>query len=471
MRESAASRSRSTLRELYRRVPSSSSTTTGSNRGSSVRVRESLSNRYSRRLDSDLERLGPRRVDTPRPRPSGPSGRTEPRRGAGPEGSPRRTGERTARPPSSAAHRYAGRNSTPTRVARPTDRPRTIERRVSGVASGPRLGPTRRTISPTLSSANRRLYTPRTSYYSPRRYYRGYLGWQNHYNSLAFSFGYCPPGFRWGLYSYPFYFGARWPSFYWGYRRNFGFFWNSNYAWCGPANYWPATYYCPTVYVSHRYVDDGFGYDYVDDFTTTSYYGGSSVTVLESDSAGSGDETISAGDPLTPRAASPSSLAEHHVALGDFYFREERFQEAAESYLRALAYAPDDAAIHFVLADALFAIGDYHYAAFMIGKGLRLDPELATAEADKREFYENVERFEEHVATLRRYTTDKPYDAAAHLVLGYNLRFSVQPEEAQKVFQRVLEIDPANESAQLFLEALRAPPKAAAPVKKIATAF
>ena len=106
----------------------------------------------------------------------------------------------------------------------------------------------------------------------------------------------------------------------------------------------------------------------------------------------------------------------------------------------------------------------------MINKGLRLEPELASAETDKREFYDNVERFEEHLATIRRYTVDKPYDAAAHLVLGYNLKFSNQPEEAIKVFERVLEIDPTNEPAQLFLDALAAKTPATSTKKKVATA-
>ena len=79
--------------------------------------------------------------------------------------------------------------------------------------------------------------------------------------------------------------------------------------------------------------------------------------------------------------ATPAKLAEKHVSLGDFYFKEGRFQEASESYLRALAYAPEDASIHFVLADALFATGDYHYAAFLISEGLRLDANLAAAVA------------------------------------------------------------------------------------------
>jgi tetratricopeptide (TPR) repeat protein len=158
-----------------------------------------------------------------------------------------------------------------------------------------------------------------------------------------------------------------------------------------------------------------------------------------------------------PAPASARSLAEKHVRLGDLYFSEARYKEASENYLRALTYAPEDASIHFVLADTLFALGDYHYAAFLIGRALVHDPEFARVEADKRRYYLDRSLFEKQLATLRNYLADKPYDAAAHLVLGYNLKFSADPEGAKVEFRRVLEIDPHQEAAKLFLAALEAP--------------
>ena len=41
-------------------------------------------------------------------------------------------------------------------------------------------------------------------------------------------------------------------------------------------------------------------------------------------------------------------------------------------------------------------------------------------------------------------------------MLGYNLRFSKQNAEAGKAFERVLEIEPSNEPAKVFLDALAA---------------
>ena len=57
-------------------------------------------------------------------------------------------------------------------------------------------------------------------------------------------------------------------------------------------------------------------------------------------------------------------------ALSRNELQEGRYADAAESYMRALTYAPADGSIHFLVADALFAQGDYHYAAYMITKAL-----------------------------------------------------------------------------------------------------
>ena len=119
--------------------------------------------------------------------------------------------------------------------------------------------------------------------------------------------------------------------------------------------------------------------------------------------------------------------------------------------------------MHLLLADAAFAPGDYHFAAFLIGEAVRLDPSLATADTDKRLFYGDPKLFETQMQGLDDYLASKPYDALAHLVRGYNLRFSGQPAGAVTAFRRVLEIAPDNRTAATFLSVL-APVDSAEPV-------
>jgi tetratricopeptide (TPR) repeat protein len=151
---------------------------------------------------------------------------------------------------------------------------------------------------------------------------------------------------------------------------------------------------------------------------------------------------------------SEANLAAKYVELGDYYFKTGRFRDAAEAYGKARHYAPDDPALHFVLADAVFALGDYHYAAFLIAEAVRLDPTIVTAVTEKRRFYGDARAFDDQMQALERYLEGKPYDAQAQLVLGYNLRFSDRPAAATAAFLRVVEIDPDNRAAVTFLKDL-----------------
>ncbi|MHC4079527.1 MAG: tetratricopeptide repeat protein [Planctomycetota bacterium] len=231
--------------------------------------------------------------------------------------------------------------------------------------------------------------------------------------------------------------------------------------WCGFGYYGG---YCSDYWYHHyRYHPYRFLHWWCPDY----YYYRVPIFVYPPDSVVSYDETEleprdeehRSAKPLEREVPTIESIIANHVKLGDFYFREGKYDKAAESYLRALAYAPEDASIHFILADALFGMGDYHYAAFIIRKALRLDPEMAKAKADKREFYKDPKEFEKQLETLRKYIGEKPYDSAAHLVLGYNLYFSGKPGLAKEAFAQVLKISPDDQAAQLFLGAMEKPAK------------
>ena len=150
-------------------------------------------------------------------------------------------------------------------------------------------------------------------------------------------------------------------------------------------------------------------------------------------------------------------MAQKYVELGDFYFRGGRYDEAADAYARARTYAPADAGVHLVLADASFATGDYHFAAFLIKEALRLDPALAAVKFDKRTLYGDAKQFEAQMLELDRYLAEHPFDAMAHLVQGYNLLFSDRALSSVASFRRVLEISPGDAAAERFLVALETP--------------
>lgn len=234
-----------------------------------------------------------------------------------------------------------------------------------------------------------------------------------------------------------------------------GNYWNSCYRnryWSSfsipnalPSSYWwyPTTSYCPTylsvpssVVAEEEFVPIDEGYSIVDTARSAGSVGADS------------------GAPMPAPASTPTALAAQYIELGDFYFKNDRFDAAAEAYAKARNHVPDDASIHFVLADAVFANGDYHYAAFLIAEAIRLDPAMVTADVDKRTFYSDKSLFETQLEALQTYCNDKPYDAWAQLVLAYNLRYSDRPTRSVAAFRRVLELDDGNPTARTFLAEL-----------------
>jgi hypothetical protein len=279
----------------------------------------------------------------------------------------------------------------------------------------------------------------------------GYNNWGfNNWGINNWGIGNC--GFGWGYDPFFWTFNAISPfrafqTNYWNacYRNAYWSSWSIPNAL--PSSYWwyPSSAYCPT-------------YLYVPSSVVAAAPEEEIVLVSAPAAPSIVDRARTEDDPAAAKAdlgkSTPEALAEQYVELGDFYFNNDRFDAASEAYAKARNHAPEDASVHLVLADAVFANGDYHYAAFLIAEAVRLDRAIVTADVDKRDFYSDAKVFESQQEALKSYCTEKPYDAWAQLVLGYNQRFSDHAAESVLAFRRVLELDSDNPTAQAFLNDL-----------------
>jgi hypothetical protein len=225
--------------------------------------------------------------------------------------------------------------------------------------------------------------------------------------------------------------------FYWGW-----------YAWCSPYFVYP--WYWGWYYP--RY----YGPVYYDD--------GPVVVINRTEVIGEGAVDYGASEfrndgPSTPdERSSLTTAAERYLHLGDRAFREGRYGDAVHFYAKAVEFSPDEGVLYLVLADALFATGDYHYAAFTIRKALALDPSLLDSVVDKRGFYGNPAEFDRQLVVLEMYVRDHPTDTDARLVLALNYLFGSRANSAADVLESPYsERLRGDDAAALILEAARRP--------------
>ena len=244
-----------------------------------------------------------------------------------------------------------------------------------------------------------------------------------------------------------------WNSWGWGYRGGYYNGWNgwwNNCCWdswwwcwwgCYQSCYYPYWYqfyrpYCysyPSYYstVIYRTVYE----DVVEETTYVEQPPAEEVsyTVLEP----VGEAVLAGGGSEFPAAADQSPLsaaAERYLTLGDRSFREGRYADAVQFYAKAVDFAPDQGALYLVLCDALFAAGDYHYAAYAVRKAFELEPSLAEAVVDKHTFYLDPAEFDRQLAVAEQYVIDHATDRDARLVLALNMLFGGRPAVAVDLY-------------------------------------
>ena len=103
--------------------------------------------------------------------------------------------------------------------------------------------------------------------------------------------------------------------------------------------------------------------------------------------------------------------------------------------------------MHLVLSDALFATGDYHYAAYSLRRALELQPDLLEVEFDKRNFYGDPSGFDHHLLLLENYLKDHILDDDARLLLGANYLFGGDPDSTVSLFSDTFAEEVSNSDA------------------------
>jgi hypothetical protein len=215
-----------------------------------------------------------------------------------------------------------------------------------------------------------------------------------------------------------------WPSFCFGY---YPYYYNHCY-WYGYPYYacaYPAYYPIYPVYYSSYpvYYESVPSTEYVVEEQPAAYPEGEAVAPASEPA----QEPAAAETSSPERTEALARAASQYLKLGDRAFREGRYGDAAHFYAKAIEFAPEEGVLYLILSDALFATGDYHYAAFAVRKAAELDPALFETPVDKHSFYGDPAEFDRQLAVLELYLDDHYLDDDARLVLAANYLFGGRP--------------------------------------------
>jgi len=130
------------------------------------------------------------------------------------------------------------------------------------------------------------------------------------------------------------------------------------------------------------------------------------------------------------------------LSFGNLSGRLQLFDEAIESFGRAVELAPSDARTHAGLANACYAAGRLDDAATACRRALELEPDDPDKWYLQATLYGLLERHEESESCLRRVTELAPTHAMAYRSLGYMLQVQNRLDEALEAYRHAVECQP-----------------------------
>jgi hypothetical protein len=161
--------------------------------------------------------------------------------------------------------------------------------------------------------------------------------------------------------------------------------------------------------------------------------------------------------PQLPQPPDPveDDRAEHArlVRLGREAFTAQENGRAADRFRQAIRLRPIEPTAHFLLAQALFALGKYPEAADAVRAGLALRADWPASAYRFREAYgADLGSFAEHLHRLEEAHDRFPDDANVLFLLGYVLWFDEKRAEARPLLRKALTLGGDRVTIGRFLE-------------------
>lgn len=137
------------------------------------------------------------------------------------------------------------------------------------------------------------------------------------------------------------------------------------------------------------------------------------------------------------------------AARGDADFKAARYQQAIVDWRHALVDDPKNGGIVLLLAQALFATGQYDEAAGAVQHAISTLPQdkWGLVVAKYKDLYGNYGDYTNELKALERARDAQPESPAIRFLLGYHFGFLGYPKQAVHELDKAIELMPKEEVA------------------------
>jgi tetratricopeptide (TPR) repeat protein len=136
-------------------------------------------------------------------------------------------------------------------------------------------------------------------------------------------------------------------------------------------------------------------------------------------------------------ASTPQLGEEEYERIGIRLLERAQYTRAVQAFKAARESRPDAPYVAYLLAQALFATGDYGQAAKAIREGAARNPDWARLKVDARSFYGDSAEFRDQLTKLEAHAKAHPDDQDAALVLGYESFFTKDYGRAEQILAQL----------------------------------
>jgi tetratricopeptide (TPR) repeat protein len=141
---------------------------------------------------------------------------------------------------------------------------------------------------------------------------------------------------------------------------------------------------------------------------------------------------------------------EQYISTGEQAFGSGQYQTALRDWQHAMVDNPRNGGIMLMIAQAMFALGQYDQAAGAVQMGMQMLPEgeWGTVVKNYTQIYPNVQNYTDQLKTLETARKTHPDDPALRFLLGYHFGYLGYPKHAARELDKALDLQPKDLGAQ-----------------------